>query len=323
MKLQNKLTIALQLTLAVTALFISACSKSDDNNGSQEGALPKKITFTDDKGTEVHQYTYENGKLKTHSYDDVNEVYHYTGNLITGITETRPEGTINKHFEYENGYLKHYSDDNLATGSGYTEIGDTSSKTIIITTHTATTSYNYTYNNGQLQSWEEIETKVVSETRNGVHSKRTEINKTTSTLTYNTPTDISLKIETTGQHTSTTYKHFIFDTNGNLLREENLENGAVDYYEVYTYSNLINPTYRKEIELAYPHIIFENYDLYIAVNIPLTFKGYKGEKLIYDSKNEPTTDSKGRVIKLVRNGRSFNEDKNQWNPDKSNMTFEY
>ena len=179
---------------ALVGAMIISCSRDNDNTNpttpqapaiSQTGILPTKLTSSKTgKADEVSTFSYNGNKLVKATYDNKDEIYTYTGDLITSINN--PDGSshvfnydsngnlISEKGESYNGSIK-FNENNIT----YTVNGSTVTAQKI--------SKNYDYRDGTLSS---ITTSTITYT---LDAKKRPIKRVEVSEEKNTAGDITQK----------------------------------------------------------------------------------------------------------------------------------
>ena len=179
---------------ALVGAMIISCSRDNDNANptmpqapaiSQTGILPTKLTSSKTgKADEVSTFSYNGNKLVKATYDNKDEIYTYTGDLITSINN--PDGSshvfnydsngnlISEKGESYNGSIK-FNENNIT----YTVNGSTVTAQKI--------SKNYDYRDGTLSS---ITTSTITYT---LDAKKRPIKRVEVSEEKNTAGDITQK----------------------------------------------------------------------------------------------------------------------------------
>ena len=179
---------------ALVGAMIISCSRDNDNTNpttpqtpatNETGILPTKLTSSrTGKADKVTTFSYNGNKLIKATYDNKDEIYTYTGDLITSINN--PDGSshvfnydsngnlISEKGESYNGSIK-FNENNIT----YTVNGSTVTAQKI--------SKNYDYTNGTLFS---ITTSTITYT---LDAKKRPIKRVEVSEEKNTAGDITLK----------------------------------------------------------------------------------------------------------------------------------
>ena len=179
---------------ALVGVMIISCSRDNDNTNpttpqtpatNETGILPTKLTSSKTgKADEVSTFSYNGNKLVKATYDNKDEIYTYTGDLITSINN--PDGSshvfnydsngnlISEKGESYNGSIK-FNENNIT----YTVNGSTVTAQKI--------SKNYDYRDGTLSS---ITTSTITYT---LDAKKRPIKRVEVSEEKNTAGDITQK----------------------------------------------------------------------------------------------------------------------------------
>ncbi len=315
------------LSVGVGAVLLTIASCSKENNGSDDQDwmqlnFPKRVITTEEASTETMLYN---------NSDYRNEVV-YTITDAKGTHKESDSYTYSYEYKTIDG-LSHYYDE-----PHYERIKTWRATFVNGKIHTM--NIDYSYRKHPIYIFED-ERKVIDYDPQGrltsflitkeyrkdsLDSKANSKSDAFYTLSYTSPTEAQLYMSKDKTASSTLFKRFTFDGEGNLLRETFFDaQGSEAGYAVYTYAKHTNPLYDSRIAALYATERYLNYDVKWQATRPLlSEERYFADGTLQKQLNTVyTTDSQGRITEAKTTLKERKSAADAWKERKITTLYEY